>query len=527
MKIAIYCRVSSIEQLKGNSINTQIAKGIEVCEYYDRKYQTYKDEGISGTNRIKDLPALNQLVKDIKDKKIIGIAITKLDRLTRNERNWLEIKELINEYKLEFYVDGKKVEYGDYDVQLILDIQQNLATHEVKRTRHRINVGLLAGIKRGRISGGKVQPYGYKEGENKMLVIDDDEAEVIREIFDLSIKGIGTGAISTILNDKGTPTKLQRHNKTHLLRGELRKEFIWKDGTIYRILTNPLYYGKRRFRGELYDAPNIISELTFNTVQKGFKTRKYFKDTTNLYFYLLKGLMICTKCKSLVGGYTNKNRGMNGYRCQSKRGHHLQNCGTRAFNIKKLDDFVLSSLNNLPDILSRSFKEWKSIGGVHIDKRDIGRSEERIYQYENKRDEVFEMDIKKEVKEKKINEYTDLIEREKEKISQLKVSMTYYDDEERFIKNVKKLIKPLSNKKITNEDKRLIVRSLIDKIEVGYKEDKRQISIYYKIDPSVNLTIGTVTEMDSLKYTQFDSVVQVVNTNSKEQPHIFRIDKLK
>ena len=88
MKTAVYVRVSTFEQAKeGYSIRAQIDKlknYIQIKEW--GFYKVYADEGISGKN-IKDRPAINELIADIKAGIVDNVLVYKIDRLTRSTRD--------------------------------------------------------------------------------------------------------------------------------------------------------------------------------------------------------------------------------------------------------------------------------------------------------------------------------------------------------------------------------------------------------------------------------------------------------
>jgi len=100
---AIYVRVSTEDQAQeGFSIRAQVDKLkayslIKGWEIYD----IYSDEGISGKN-IVDRPEMNRLIDDVNDGKVNNVLVFKIDRLTRNTKNLLELVELFEENNCAF-----------------------------------------------------------------------------------------------------------------------------------------------------------------------------------------------------------------------------------------------------------------------------------------------------------------------------------------------------------------------------------------------------------------------------------------
>ncbi len=111
---------------------------------------------------------------------------------------------------------------------------------EAQTTKLRIKSGLLHSARSGRVGGSNNIPYGYKKGENKRLIICEEERKVIERIYALYKDGFGIRRISTILNIEKIPT---RCNKTHhekyikFKTGKiLGKEIRWSDKQIHDII---------------------------------------------------------------------------------------------------------------------------------------------------------------------------------------------------------------------------------------------------------------------------------------------------
>jgi site-specific DNA recombinase len=106
MKIGIYSRVSTKTQAeKGISIEDQIRRGKEFCKQNTYEFEVFSDEGYSGDLPIEDRPALNKLFEKVflKEKEIDGIFVVDFDRLTRNEKEAITIKEILTENKVRLF----------------------------------------------------------------------------------------------------------------------------------------------------------------------------------------------------------------------------------------------------------------------------------------------------------------------------------------------------------------------------------------------------------------------------------------
>lgn len=519
MKLGIYIRVSSEEQTKGNSLETQEKSGIEFCEYNNYSYQTYREEGASGTLYYTKLPALTKLLTDLKKGTIDGIYASKLDRLTRNEDNWKPIIEALNETNSKLFIDGAELDIHDYDMVLMLGIKQKLATHEIQRLKYRIEQGIKSGMLKGHSGGGRVQPYGYKTVD-KMLTICPIEKKIVKKIYKLSLEGKGTKAISTILNDEKVPTKLQSRNKPVQYKQKTYPH-SWRDSVIYEILTNPIYTGNRRFKSKLYYFENlkIIDQDLFDAVQIGLKNRNRFKRTNNKYFYLLNGLITCS-CGSSMAGRIKPSRGERLYRCNSKRGHISTNCGNRSYNLDELNKAVLRELTKLPELVAHSLKKYVSMGGVKFDQKEMDDTQQRINSYNAEITSVFNMKIPDHIKEKRINELHKNIQIDTKRIERLTMNKLYYHNQSKYVEYIENLVKPLSSKSTTDEENQIIVRSLIEEIITGSKDGKRTLLIKYKIDDLTKTKLQSKFELDLMNYQEFKHNFQMAVSDQIVVHHI-------
>jgi DNA invertase Pin-like site-specific DNA recombinase len=348
MKIGIYCRVSTEEQkLKGVSLKDQKNRGIEFCIENNYSYKIYEDGGFSGTLNVENRPGLNKLMDDIFTEEIDSVYVVDWDRFTRVEEIGVVLKNTFQNNNIRVFENGNEIDLNDENQSLLLGIKNLLSSYEIQKLKVRIKRSLERNVIEGKVGGGKLINYGYTKGENKKLVIDEYESEIIRIIFQKCIGGSGTKMISEFLNENKIPTKRMRLEHSGLkVKGRLKEEFIWRDSVIYSILTNPIYMGERRYKGKLYKCPSIISKEEFELTQITLKERKNFKDTTNKYFYLLKGLVFCLECENRFYGRKREDLSDNQYICSSQR-YKGEFCGTRGINIDKLNNHVWESVKNL------------------------------------------------------------------------------------------------------------------------------------------------------------------------------------
>ena len=185
-------------------------------------------------------------------------------------------------------------------------------------------------------NGGLV-PYGYKR-ENKKLIVNPKEAEIIRFIYETYIT---TGSLFKTYDEL----------KHHEIKDRQGKNF--SKGAIHYILRNIIYTGKLNYAGKIYQGIHqpIISEELFNLAQETHKekvkTLRVYKD------FLLSGLVTCNECGSVMTPcYTNKRKEEKltryyYYRCTKTFKMDWNSCSVRQVNADRLENHIFTNLDRI------------------------------------------------------------------------------------------------------------------------------------------------------------------------------------
>lgn len=222
----IYCRVSTDEEIQVNALTNQINEAKLVVS--NNKWvlvDQYVDEGKTGTS-IKKRDEYNRLFRDMETSKFDIIVIKSQDRLMRSTKDWyLFVDKLVqNDKRLFFYIENK---FYTPDDALITGIKAILAEDYSRELSKKINNAHSHRQK----SKGTVLLTSNTWGYNKVgkdVVINEDEAEVVRLMYDLCSQGYGTRTIAKMLTNKGL---FSRSGKP------------FSEGTIRKIIRNPLFKG--------------------------------------------------------------------------------------------------------------------------------------------------------------------------------------------------------------------------------------------------------------------------------------------
>lgn len=366
-KCAIYARVSTtIMQDYERQISelTIIAKK----DGYDESNIDIYGEKLSGYKASVDRPQLSSLLSKLKDRSDYYkcVYVSEISRIGRNPKEIRNIIDMITEHKCNVYIQNHQLFVLDKDgkthmmANILLTIISELANLEAENLKTRSKSGFLEKASWGRWSGGSNLPYGYYRAADKMLMVEEtEEAGIIKEIFSLYKTGTGTKMIANTLNERKI---LTRKNKTHADRPINFKTVtkdgsavIWSEKQIHDILTNTLYMGDRKFKGQIFKAPPIVSKELFEECNALLKT-KTTRNSVTKYNYLLKDIIKCGVCgRNYYGVYKAGVGGQKSYICSSwftsKKG-----CGNSGINIYLIEstiyhqviktNLVLKYLNN-------------------------------------------------------------------------------------------------------------------------------------------------------------------------------------
>lgn len=304
------------------------------------------EEKISGYSKKQKRVELDKCISFIKKNKIDNLLIYEVSRLGRLTKDVLETINELNELKINLHIKDKGLKTLNDDksvndmTNLVLTILSGISESEGKQIKNRSKRGLLFSSKMGVIGG--IPPYGYIKDENRKLKVCPIESKIVKDIFDLSLKGYGSRKISDYLNENKIPTKSQNYyDSEKVIRGQKVKDMKWNYSLIYSILTNKTYIGKREFSKELLDFEElrIIDNNTFYNVEKSLKNNESKKGIHTKHFYFFENVkLICGICGKNYIPHKKLDNSRNTYLCNSKRVKN--DCGNYGIGIDKLVNSV-------------------------------------------------------------------------------------------------------------------------------------------------------------------------------------------
>lgn len=228
-KVCTYARVSTDSEEQLTSYSLQI-------EHYSEYIKSnpewefvgiYADEGISGT-QIKNRCEFQRMIDDDLNGKIDIIIAKSISRFARNTVDTLNNVRLLRENNIDVYFEKKNIHTLLLDSEMFLTLYSAFAQAESESLSMNVKLGLKAKMKRGEFVG-NVKCYGYDWiKETKELKINEEQAKVVRQIFDWYISGIGSYTIAKKLNEENVKTN---------------RDGKWTPSSVRQIIRNEKYVG--------------------------------------------------------------------------------------------------------------------------------------------------------------------------------------------------------------------------------------------------------------------------------------------
>lgn len=327
----IYARYSSDKQTD-QSIEGQL----RVCnEYAERNglaiVDTYIDRATTGTND--NRPAFQKMLAD-SDKPVIWdiVLVYAIDRFGRNAIEIAVNKQRLRKNKKTLIsatqrtsdnIDGTR----NLDGILLENVYIGLAEYYSAELAQKVSRGLKENRTKGLYTGGTLT-YGYKV-KDKHVLIDEDQANIVREIYTMYANGHMANEIIDVLTERG-------------VMNNTGKPF--RSNAIYKILHNSKYIGRYEVNGDVFTNifPPIIEQDLYEQVQRRIAHNKLGQKSRDTDF-LLKGKIVCGYCGKHINGESGTSctgKVMYYYKCANRKKNKL-NCSKKAIPKDELEQIVL------------------------------------------------------------------------------------------------------------------------------------------------------------------------------------------
>jgi len=351
MRCAIYTRKSTVEGLD-QDFNTLDAQR-EACENYVQSLkhegwtflsEHYDDGGYTGANI--ERPALKRLIEDIELNKIDCVVVYKIDRLSRSLSDFVKLIEYFDKHKVAYVSITQHFNTNSSMGRLTLNILLSFAQFERDIISERTKDKMLAARKRGQWTGG-FPVLGYYIIEKK-LIINKEEAELVKQIFNLYLIEKSALRVAKVLNQQGFKTK-EYTSRNNISYGNN----LFCKADILNIISNVLYIGKTKCNSSVFNGEHegIITEEVFNKAQEIKEINKIKRHNlkTIKNVALLKNLLWCKYCNKLMTPtYSSKTtKKYRYYLCINKNKFGYDFCKSRSVNANEIESEVIASLKKI------------------------------------------------------------------------------------------------------------------------------------------------------------------------------------
>ena len=358
LRVAAYARVSTEQEEQQSSYEAQV-------NYYTAYIQNnpdwefmgvFADEGITGTNT-KKRDSFNLMIEKALNGEIDLILTKSISRFARNTVDTLQIVRQLKTAGVEVRFEKENLHTFDPKCEMMLTILASLAQEESRSISENVRWGKKRSMEEGKVSLAYSHFLGYCKGEDGRPEIVEEEAIIVRKIYELFLDGLTPKHIAAYLTEHNIPTPSGKK--------------VWYLSTVKSILSNEKYKGNallqktyttdyltkkvKKNNGEMkqYLVENshepIIEPEVFDLVQE--KLKEYEQQTNRVQHYSpFASKIICGDCGSFYGRKVKYNRGNKKQRivwyCNHKYNHDKK-CLTptiREAQIKAVFEMVLSKL---------------------------------------------------------------------------------------------------------------------------------------------------------------------------------------
>ncbi|WP_302826652.1 recombinase family protein [Anaerofustis stercorihominis] len=324
-----YVRVSTKEQaMFGDSVNTQIDDLKYYAENNNMKIvDFYIDEGKSALKRLDKRDALQSLLKNIPKQKAKGIIFTKLDRWTRNSRDYWKVQDVLDEYNIFWKAIHERFETETSEGRFAVSNEIANSQRESEKRGERVKAVFDYKVRKGEnIFSSTSLPIGFKISTDKRVVIDPNTVKY--------------------------PLAFYEHYETYRNKNKAIRymcETFDRNFNICNIrvwLTSTLMYGEYRDNKNYCEA--IISKERFMHIKKLEKLN--IKTVKNRYEFIFSGLVRCYYCGRRAGGKNNVQNGRNypRYIC-GRYGQHIDCKNKYSVTERAIETYLLKNLDELID----------------------------------------------------------------------------------------------------------------------------------------------------------------------------------
>ncbi len=505
IRVTFYARVSTDKDEQLHSIKNQI-------DYYEEfiKKNTnwtfvdgYIDEGLSGTSVTKRESFL-RMIDDAKLGKFDFIITKEISRFSRNTLDSIQYTQQLLSFGVGVLFQSDNINTLMPDAELRLTIMSSIAQDEVRKISERVKFGFKRAVEKGVVLGSN-RIWGYIKDNGKLVIV-EEEAEIVRKIFDMyANENMGMRSICNWLTEQG-----YRNTKGN----------VFSFSTIKGIITNPKYKGyycgnkTHKYDYKLSDikyldssewvmykdesgeiVPSIVSEKLWDRANFVLNKRseKQSAESSTAYTnrYAYSGKIICMEhnLPYYRAEYKYKSGNKEVWQCKKYAEKGKAGCESPTIYTTEIDEVMKQAaelvIENKADIIHDLIKIYSEIGSKSKIKEDIAKYRIEINNLLKMKDKLLDLSIKGKLSD---DEFEQRNEKFNFEIHEMKGKIAELETQEMKNTEISNSVEVL-RQLIANElnfDEGLgysLTDSLLDRVEV-YKTNEKNVvnlKVYFKV----------------------------------------------
>ncbi len=396
MRAWLYYRLSRDEDKELNSLTNQ---KLILVEYAESKGYTIIgesfDDNVSGMHFNRD--GIGQIYEQVENKTIDAVVVKDLSRLGRHKTQTALFIDYLREHDVRVLSVTENIDTSNEDDELIVGFKGIFNDMYCRDISKKIRAGYKQKQKNGIVI---IPPMGYFKDKNTgQVVIVEEQAEIVRRIFNMYLSGYGLKAIAQQLNSEGIKSQgyyqLKTLNKDIGTKTEMAHRFLWENSGIKRMLQNEFYAGtlvchrsytskinhirkelppEEHYRHENF-VPAIVSRETWEQAQMLLKNKaeRNVRASSGKPHHRYTGLIKCGDCGSTFTCKIRKWRDKPDrfeYTCNGYHRYGRENCTSHRIREEVLDKLIYDELMQIKKSAERNYqsiekdvKKWISQSG--------------------------------------------------------------------------------------------------------------------------------------------------------------------
>ncbi|RID89037.1 resolvase [Peribacillus asahii] len=455
---AIYLRLSrNEEQLDIEEILTNHRNAlIKLAKQHKLTYDVYQEIS-SGVNTQR--PQLNQLLNKLDEYDYL--LVMDIDRISRDNAYAEQIKTMLIAHDIKILTPQGAIDLTQESNEMLYSFQAMLANFEYKQIKKRLGRGRLAAAEQGRWTMSNKTPLGYEKDENQRLVIVEDEAKIIRYIFQKTLERVSSNEIAKQLD---------------MLGWRSRNGKVLTTSHISSIRRNVVYYGvvqaRRRVNGRVVD--EVFVENAHEPIiskQQWLEVQKILEENTTGNFFnkrkvtrKLQNLIYCNCCGrkryiQIDGNGTDFIKS-----CYYKISNNT--CRDRGHKYLPVEDYVINKVKEKKADFEKTVQKLKSLDTTDEENKILSQMdslEKQLERFEKRRRNLTIMRADGEISK---SDFLIMSEENEEQIKQVKQQLELAN---------------IQLKNLNNTDKeQQVLEGIIKKIDTMEALDSENCNIFLK-----------------------------------------------